>query len=349
MALIYEDQLKRKLKEGLSKVYVLFGEDGFLKKTYTEKISKLACDTDDVFNYLKLGDGCDLQNAYDFILQLPFMSDKKCLVLWDYDFEECSKTDFERLCALISEVPDDAVLILYFDSVQVNFPKSSRFKKIVDTAGKNGGLAVRLDHKKTPELIKILTDGAKKRGCSLDSNTAKYLIQTAGEDINVLRNELDKLCAFVKGGVIDNKTVDNVSVKTVESSVYRLAGYILQSDINKAFSILDELVFMRIEPFIILYSISSVYVDMYRVFQGARKGIDISQIANDFSYGKRDFVLEQASYNLRRMDENKLTLSLEAIVDADSKLKSFGADSKIVLQQLIVKLIYIIAKGESVD
>lgn len=349
MAIIFEDMLKKKLSMGLAPVYILFGEDGFLKKNYTDKISRRAADPQDVFNYCKFGAGCQLQDAYDAAMQLPFMSDKKCIILSDYDFEHCSKTDFDRLCQLLSEVPDTAVFLLVFDSVEVDFKKSSKFKKLISAAEKNGGLAVRLDHRKMPELIKMLTDGATKRGCKMEAGTAKYLIETAGDDINILRNELEKLCAFTKSGNIDRNTVDLVSVKTVEASVYNLSKHILECDIKESLSTLDELFFMHIEPMIILYTVSSAYVDMYRIYAASKAGVRVPEIAELFGYKGREFVLERAAKDLRKLDENKLRLSLEALVNADMSLKSFGADSKIILEQLIIRLIYIIVKGESVD
>ncbi|MFQ8953748.1 MAG: hypothetical protein ACLR56_12565 [Oscillospiraceae bacterium] len=47
---------------------------------------------------------------------------------------------------------------------------------------------------------------------------------------------------------------------------------------------LDELFFMRLEPMIILYTVSSAYVDLYRVFVCRKKGMKNSEIAAEFGY-----------------------------------------------------------------
>jgi len=349
MAPITEELLKKKLQNGLCRVYIFFGEDGYLKKNYSDKISRRVAEPDDVFNYARFEGSCDLQEVYDAALQLPLMGDNKCVILYDYDFEHCSKTDFDKLCSLISEIPDTTVFIMIFQSVEVDSKKSSKFKKLCDAAEKNEGVAVKLDHRKMPELIKMLTDGAAKRGCRMDGTVAKYLVETSGDDINLLKNELCKLCAYVGDGVIDKATVDLVSVKTVEASVYNLSKFILESNIQQSLSVLDELFFMRIEPIVILYTVSGTYIDMYRVYTATKNGAKTNEIAEKFGYKGREFVLDRARQNLRKMDEIKLRLSLNAIVEADNLLKSFSSDGKIVLEQLIIKLIYIIAKGESVD
>lgn len=350
MAIVFEDALKKNIsKDKLLPVYILFGEDGYLKKSYSEKILKLITEPDDVFNCVKFGSTCDLQEVYDAVLQLPFAADRKYIELYDFDFEKCSKSELDRLCALLEEVPDTATLILRLDSVDFDSKKSSKFKRIMTAAEKAGGIAAKLDHRKAPELAKMLCDGAAKRGCRFDMSAAKYLIETAGDDINLLSGELQKLCAFAKGGTITKEMVEKVCIKTVEASVYNLSKFIIDCDVSSALKILDELFFMRVEPMIIFHTISSVYVDMLRVFASKTQSISVNEVAQQFSYKARAFLLDKASLNLRKFDRKKLVLSFDALLEADKNLKSFGAEPRIVLEQLIVRLIYIIVKGESVD
>lgn len=350
MAIVFEDTLKKNITKGqLLPVYVFFGEDGFLKKSYSDKLGKKIAEPDDIFNYCKFTENADLQEVYDAAMQLPFMGDKKFIELCDFDFEHCPKSELEKLCTLLEEMPDTATLVLRFDNIEVDYKKSSKFKKIVASTEKCGGMAVRLDHKKTPELIKMLTDGAAKRGCKLDQSTARYLIEVSGEDINLLRNELEKLCAFAGSAPITRQTVDEVAVKTVEASIYNLSKLILACNTSGALACLDELFFARIEPMAILYTVSSVYVDMLRMYAASEQRLGISAVSESFGYKGREFVLEKASFSLKKFDFKKLSLSLNAVAQADKKLKSFGAEPRIILEQLVIKLIYISAKGESVD
>jgi DNA polymerase-3 subunit delta len=350
MAIVFEEALKKDLaSKELSNVYILFGTDGYLKKTYAEKIGRLIAEPDDIFNYCKFSSNSDLQEVYDAVMQFPFASDRKFVLLDDFDFEHCSKNELDKLNSLLSDTPDTAVLVLRFDNIEIDAKKNAKFKGLVASAEKSGGKAVCLDHRTVPELIKMLSNGAAKRGLKMDSSVAKYLVETAGEDINLLSNELIKLCSYQKEGIITKETVDLVCSKTVEASVYNLSKLILASKSTEALSLLDELLFMRIEPMSIFYNISSVYVDMFRMYAARNEGIKIPDVAQKFSYGNRKFLLENAERNLRNFDFKRLSLSLNEIIKADSLLKSFRADERNVLEQLIVRLIYIIEKGELVD
>jgi len=350
MAILNEDILKKDISsKKLAKTYLLFGNDSFLKKTYADKIINLSYDGDPFFNLQKFERDCDLQDVYNAVEQFPMMAESKCVCLDDYDFEHASAENFEKLCTLLESSHDECVLLLKFDGIEID-AKSSKFKKLIEATEKSGGKVIQLDHKKPVELVKTICDGATKRGAKIDASVAKYLIENCGTDLNILKNELDKLCFYTKNGIIDKAAVDEVSVKSIEESVYNLTKEIFDNNLTEALKILDGLFFMRIEPMIILYTISSSYVDIYRVSAGKKQGVGINTISETFKYPKnRIFVLERASRDLRFFDDKKLQLSFEALTNADIALKTTGSDSRIVLEQLIIRLIYILAKGEAVD
>ena len=350
MAVVYEDALKKDISsKNLAGVYILIGDDSYLKNMYTSRLSSMVAERDDVFNYHKFTGNCDLQAVYDAAVQFPMMADKKCVILSDYDFDKADKTDFERLCSLLSEEYDTTLLILTFDGIEFDHKKGAKEKKLMAAAQKAGGKTVLLNHRRSSELSKMLCDGASKRGCKMESSAAYHLIEIAGDDINTLINELDKLCSFVQNGQITKDIIDTVAVKSVEASVYTLTGNILACKIPEALKTVDELFFMRIEPMIILHTISSAYMEMYRVLVGKKNGLSLKEISESFGYKGKEFVLENAAANLKKMDFKKLSLSIDALIEADSALKSFSSDSRIIIEQLVIKLVYIVAKGEAID
>ncbi|MBE6733319.1 MAG: DNA polymerase III subunit delta [Ruminococcaceae bacterium] len=350
MAILFEDALKKDISsKKLSKTYLIFGDDSFLKKSYADKLSAIAYDGDEFFNLQKFEGNSNLQDVYNAVEQLPMMADSKCVCLTDFDFEKASKEDFDRLCTLLESSHDECVFILRFDNVECDAQHSTKFKSLIAATEKSDGKVIRLDHKKPVELIKVLTDGAVKRGAKMDSNTARYMVEICGSDLNTLKNELDKLCFYKKGEVIDKKTVDSVAVKSVEESVFELTKEIFNCNPTAALSLLDSLFFMRIEAIIILHTISSSYVDLYRLKTAKKIGKGISYVSEQFNYGKREFVLKRALSVIDKFDDNRLELSIKALKDADTALKTAGADERIVMEQLVIKLIYIIVKGEAVD
>ncbi len=350
MAILYEEKLKEEIKaKTVSGKYILFGNDSYLKDLYLNKLISSVCEKDDVFNFCKFTNDCDLQEVYDAFMQLPMMSDKKCVLLSDFDYTHAGKSDLDKLNEILSTENEDTVFIMVFNAFEVDFKKDNKFKKLVSSAEKANGKAFLLNHRTANDLCKMLVAGAGKRKVKLEMNAARYLVETAGEDILILQNELNKLCFFLNNsGEITKDVIDKVCIKSVEASVYNITKDIFSLNADGALKTVDDLLFMRLDPIVILYTIAGTFTDMYRVYCGKGCGKNLNEIAEIFGYKNRAFVLEKAAGNLNRMDEKRFSLCFKALISADKGLKS-GANPRVAIEQLIVRLIYIIARGEAID
>lgn len=351
MPIVYEEVLRKDISsKHFAPVYLIFGDDSYLKNYYKDTLAKKSYDGDQFFNLQKFEGDCDLQEVFDAVNQFPMMAERKCVTLSDFDFEHAAKSDFDRLLELISCANDTCVLIICFDTVDFDAKRGAKEKKILAAVEKAGGTIAEVNHRTITALVKMLSDGAKKRGCNFGEIAARYLIEISGNDLSTLQNELNKLCAFVGSGDISKEIVEQIAVKSIDASVYEYVKQILCSNVSAALTMLDDMFFMRIEPMIILSTAASSYVDIYRAYTANIKGVSKADIAADFKYPKNKlFLIDRATQNLKSFNSTKLRLSLAAIADADKALKSFGAEPRVVLEQLTVKLVYIIAKGESVD
>ena len=351
MPICFEQQLKKSLEQGrLHGVYLLFGDDLYLKNLYLDKIISAANVKDDIFNLHLFEASAELQQVYDAVLQFPLMNDKKVVVLKDFAFEDASDSEFKKICELTAECNEDSIFVLLFEDEEFDHKRSARAKGLISAVEKAGGLAALINHRETGELVRMLTAGATKRGCKMSTDAARYLIQNVSQDISVLKFELEKLCAFVDGGTIEKNIVDKVCTKTVEASIYDLTKEIFACNSQKALRLADELFYMRLAASSILFTMHSAYVDMYRVFCAAEAGVSHETVAEDFAYpANKKFLTNSARFNLRNFDEKKLKLSFEELFNADRLLKSFGTDERAVIEQLIIRLIYIIQKGEKID
>ena len=348
---INEKALKSHLSSGaLTPVYLLCGNDNFLKKQMTDRIVKVSIGEDDGFNLLKYEYGCDLNEVYDELCAFPIMSDKKCVILTDFEIDLSLKEDFEKLIELASQKYETAVFVINFVAIEPDFKKSERAKKLIKAVESAGGIVAQIDRRTREEMIGQLVSSAKKQGVTLTSTVSAYLVDSCSTDVNILLNELSKLCAFVgRGNEITRETVDTVSVKTVEASVFDISDRTIKGDAAGSLKLLDELYFSRVSPEIIFYQIASGFTDMYRALMAKQKGITPEQAGTDFKMGNRAFLLKKALRSMGNIDEKILKVCFQILIDADRQLKGFSADSKIIMEQLILKLIYAIKVGEKLD
>ena len=322
----------------------------FLKKQSVDNIIKAAALEDDGFNVLRYEYGCNLEEVYDELSAFPIMADKKCVILADFDIDKADSSDFEKLLQLCSERYETSVFVLHYIALEPDFKKSERSKKLLQAIEKAGGIVAEINHRTREEMIGQMVAAAKRQGVTLTPAVSAYLIDSCSTDVNILSNEISKLCAYVgKGTEITRETVDEISVKTIEASVYAISEKVIAGDVAGSLKLLDDLYFSGLETKIIFFQIASSFVDMYRVLQAKKRGVSYEKAGIDFKMGKRAFVLKKADAWLRKTDEKTLKICLDIFIDADRQIKSISADEKIFMEKLILRLIYAIKTGESLD
>ncbi|MBQ0084504.1 MAG: DNA polymerase III subunit delta [Clostridiales bacterium] len=349
MAVLGYSEFKNKIKgEITANVYFIFGNDAYLKKQCVSKIIDKTVERDDIFNFLEFGENVTMRELMEAAEQFPLMRDKKCILLTDYDIEKIDKSTLDTLLSIIENLPDTTVFVIWCNNIEFEYKKCDKAKKIAAAVEKRGGFAAQIDHLSPIELRKMLIAGAQKRGKTLRNSDADYLIENCSEDINILKNELEKLCGYAENE-ITREMIDKVTVRSIEASVYELSKRIFALNTSAAMQLLDELFYLKTEPIIILHNIFTAFIDTYRVYTGDMSGKTLSVIASDFGYGKREFVLSKMKGNAAKMTDKKFSLCFEEIINADINLKSFSSSQRTVIEELTVRLIYILSKGEKID
>ena len=116
---------------------------------------------------------------------------------------------------------------------------------------------------------------------------------------------------------------------------------IAKGEADQAFETLGNLFKLREEPVMILGVLSKAFVDMYRVKAAKEKGISYTALADAFpsTYKGRNFILDNAARDGANYSVTQLKNALNILSDTDRRLKSTGEDGKIVLEELILRLL----------
>lgn len=344
-----EAQLKKQIQAAaLTPVYFLYGEEHYLIRHYVNRIISKAVSGDTAFNLDIYDEKAGLQQIYDSVMAFPLMSDKKCVSVCDLPADKLPLSDYKVLLGLVSDPNPTTVLLLWFETVEI--PQKGmheRFKKLQAAVEKGGGTVVYLPHKSQMEITTMLCNGAAKRLCRMQPTTAKYMIALCGDSLFLLMNELEKLCAYAvgQGGVITNAMVDAVCSRTVEASAYGLSRELFAGRLPEALRMLDDLFFMRTDPIILLSGIADTYIDIYRIIAAGKAGLSKARMAQQLGYGNRAFRLDYAERYSRQLNSDTVLLSLQAIAEADGRLKGSREEPKMVLESLLITLAYIKSKG----
>lgn len=336
-----EYDLKAQIKsKKYANVYCIFGDEHYMIKHHVKSIVASAVDDFKDFNVTQFDGTVKIQEVYDAVMSFPMMSAYRVVTLCDYPFDKVAAGELEKFFALIDDMPSTSILVLWFETVDINAKKpTEKFSKLFKAINQSGGVVCNIARKTQPEIIKLLQAGAAKRQCRLDSFAARYMTETCSDDLNTLINELEKLCFFVgEGGNITIKEIDAVCSRSTEASVYNVSKAVLKGDLQGAYKILDDLLYMNTDPQFILMCLSSAYIDIYRAFAVRSTGRKPESAAKELGYYNTAFRLTEGERQLSRLSEKQLAESIKLLADCDKLMKSTRCDGRTLLEKTVVDL-----------
>ncbi len=336
MPILNEAALKEKLKENPVGIYLIYGEESYLKKIYIEKIiSKTVDPAFEDFNFHTFdGKESTLSDIYESAGAVPMMAETKCVLVKDFPLDNLDENGFEQLETVLSDNPDDCALIFSFVAHE---PKGAKWNKAVKLFEKYG-FAVKLDKKTANDLVKMLESGAKKRGKPFDKGVASYLITCVGSDLNTLLNETEKVCAYAQSELVRKSDVDAVCIKSLDAKVFDMIKDLTAGRFDSAFRKLSLLFEQREDEFQILGALIAQYSDIYRAKAAVKAGERADAVAKYYNYAGKEFRLSNAARNGSSLSFENIGECIEILQWADTTLKSSALDKRLVLEQTVVKL-----------
>lgn len=342
MGVIGEDLLKLNIKERkFSPFYLIYGDEGYTKKHYLELIKEKTVGKELAdLNLHIIEDGATtLEEIGEMARGIPIMSDYTCIVVNDFDF---SDADDKKLKALFEDINETSVVVFYMQTLRFT-QTDDMCKKAYKLISKYGSV-LKFDKKDSRDLARLAMSAAKSRGCFLPQYLAAEFVNRVGNDMNMVRNEVEKLCSYVSQGEITKADIEAVSVKTIDEKAFNLSKAITRNNPNEAFAVLADLYAQRTPSVMIFGAVVSSYVDMYRVKTAVEAGHTAMAVDNYYPYGKFDWKLKNAAYTAKRLSISQLRRSINVLCEADTLLKTTQNDDKTIIEETIVKLMLVAAR-----
>lgn len=348
LARLSEAELKAKLKTNFNEnVFLLYGEEKVQVRHYMEKIKeKTVGKSPDEFSCRTISDPDNLQAISDSVLALPsFLASRIFVAILDFDYSQLSDSDVDRLIEVISNTPQTTVTVFALPTASPSFAKGGN-KKLLNAIDKIG-IVTNFEQLSDTALEKQLVYWANLRNVKLNEYDAARIVAYSGRDLALLKNELEKLCAYKPHGEITRDDIEKFVTKNLEAKIFDIANLIINGSLDKAISQINILISQKESPQAILSILGGVYVDIYRVRAALESGESLDALAKKLNYGKRTFVLQRAQKNGKKLGNNALRLSLNAIAKANADMNSSNIDAKILLEQLAARLSLIQAEEKN--
>jgi DNA polymerase-3 subunit delta len=318
-------------------IYVCFGSEKYLQQEFiSHLIDKLLLPEQKAFAVSQF----DLaETSLDIVLDdaqtLPFLVDKKVIIAKNALFftgaKESTKVEHrvDRLAEYMKSPVDYAVIIFVVDA-----DKLDERKKIVKSLKDNNGtiafLPLSMD-----ELIRWVTRKAEKRGVAFADGAIERFILYTGAQLQSLAVELEKLALYVgKDGCITDDLIGELVVPSTEQNVFILVDEIVRLHLDKALTILHELLKQREEPIKILLLIARQFRIILQIKELERQGYSQQQIAGQI--GTHPYAVKIAAEQGRSYSLTKLSSLISQLGDLDYRMKSGKIDKALGLELLIL-------------
>lgn len=345
MAKMTETEFKKHISsKNFAPLYAIWGDEKKYVKSYTNTLTEKICGKHpSEFNYHEFSHDYDIHQICLAMLTVPFMNKYNVVKITDLNFGDLLKEEKDELFKAIKSIPQGTVVIFTMPTLETNEKKPGDFKKVLTEAEKNG-VAVEFIKMGDLALEKHLVTLASRQNVALSAVNADKIISICGNDLTALANEIDKLCAYVgENGEITLKDIELLVTENFEAKVFSLADAVTRGRNDDAIKILDGLFYQREEPIAVLTVLSNAYIDFYRGRIAYECGVSTKSVAEKFNYRNRAFALNRKT----SLPTGALRDSISLLIEADTAMKSSGIDNRLILEELVCKLLSIAKKGRS--
>ena len=345
MAKLTEAELKKQIKnKDFSPVYILYGSEQMFVKRYSQMlIEAVAGKNPNEFSLHSFNGDIDIQEFSASMQMIPFMSEYNCVVVTDLYFDNMDKAYLDQFSEIALSATDNTVLIISMPTYTPS-KNASAFKSLIKKVEKKGSVC-EFEKLNQSMLERYVAKWANENGKMISHLNASKIISYCGTDLNLLKNEVNKISAYAKGEEITLDDIEKLVTVSLETKIFALSDAVLNGNGQKAYTTLDLLFYQREEPIMMLYVLTTSYIDAYRMRVADECGVLKDDVAKDFNYKNRAFTLQNARKATAKVSTEALRKSLDILLEADEAMKTSSVNTRLYMEQLIARLLLTAKEG----
>ena len=321
------EQLLQDLKqENYKNVYLLCGEEAYLRNQYKKKLRDALVAEGDTMNYAYYeGKDINPRAVIDMAETLPFFADRRVLMLENSGF---FKNKCEELADYVSTIPESTNLIF----VETEIDKRNRLYKEVKKCGR----VVEFGTQKEDTLLKWILGMLKKEGKNITKETLQIFLTKTGSDMQLIKNELDKLVSYTMGKeVITTADVEHVCITQTTNKIFEMVNAIAEGKKKQALELYEDLLSLKEPPMRILFLIARQFNQLYQVKLLGKEGLPSSEIAKQA--GIVPFAMKKYQAQAKSFTEEELRTAVEECVASEEAVKTGAMNDRMSVELLILK------------
>ena len=319
--------LNEDIKTGNFKpVYLLYGEEAYLKKQYRDRITKAIFPDGDTVNYAYYeGKGINPGELIDLAETMPFFAKRRQIVVEKSGFFKNATPD---LADYIKTMPDTACFLF----VENEADKRGKMYKAV----KSKGRVVEMARQDEKTLLYWVAGNVKKEGYKIKEQTARYLLSTTGTDMENLEKELEKLFCYCMGKEeIEISDIEAICTTQITNKIFDMVEAVAMKNQKKALDYYYDLLALKEPPMRILFLLVRQYRMLFHVKALANQGYGRKEIAS--KAGLHPFVAGKNMEQAKRFKMGQLRRVMEEGAQLEQDVKTGLLTDNLAVELFIVK------------
>lgn len=336
----------RKLKA----VYLFYGEEEYLIDYMVNFVKEQFIDESlESLNYMVLdGEEVELDNIIDACETLPFMSEKKVVVIKELPHlvkggpkgEGLKDKDIKSLAEYIAKL--DPYVCLIFTVKSKDILKTNSLYKAIKKVGDIVEFK-KLRGKDLNSWVEKKFNSFNKKISKTDINyfiqQSHYFDSNNQKTLYDLENEIDKICNY-RAGIkeITKEDIDHIMSKSLEMNVFNLLASVSDQNGEEALRQFNE-IYVSNQPVLhVLYMLVRQLRNMlnYKILK--EKGYSNSDINKKMGISPYEF--QKISLQSRNFTIGQLEKAMFYCLETDKNLKTSSIDERLALEILITNLCY---------
>ncbi|MFA9375404.1 MAG: DNA polymerase III subunit delta [Lachnotalea sp.] len=307
-------------------MYLLYGEESYLKRLYKNKLKIALVPLDDSMNYSYYeGKGINPNEIIDLAETMPFFADKRLIILENSGF-------FKEKCDTLADYLENPSESTIFVFVESGVDKRGRLYKRV----KDKGRVVELNYQDENSLTRWILGILNKEGKKITQNAMQLLLTKTGADMENIQQELEKLVCYV--GEKDNISIEDVEeicTTRVTNNIFEMISAVADKQQKKALELYYDLLALKEPPMRILFLITRQFNLLLQVKDLKRLGFASNDIAKKI--GLPSFVVNKYVAQSTKLTMKWLKNSLNLCANSEEAVKTGKINDVMSLELLITE------------
>lgn len=332
-------QIQKDIKEhNIGKLYLLYGEEDYLRKKFRDDLKKAVIGDEPSMNYAYYeGKGVSAEEVIAFADTMPFLAEKRMVIVENCNLNSEGNDDWVKY---LENVSDTCCVVL----VEKSIDKRSRvYKKC-----KEHGYVVDLDLQKGAALISWVKRWLVEHQCAMADDTLQFFLERVSNHMNVIETELEKLRSYKMDpnltygeGHLENEImitredVEKLTTETVENKIFQMIEAAAQGNQKIAFELYYDLLSLKEAPMKILILLTRQINALLVIKDGQRLGQENGDIAK--AAGVPPFAVKKNGYAAKGISYAKLKDLLDFGVQMEEDIKRGRVKDTMAVELLLTK------------